>query len=127
MFPPFRFAQFSFSQIVPKFPPSQVYPRPDNTVYVCAGGSKDSLPVPADPAKVLQRPTNFRLYHLYLLVVLVEYSFLKHTYPPQVEQNPDTIEKVLQVAKQVRHSFQLVFQVTRCPGEQVRNPFQVTR
>jgi len=47
----------------------EVYPRPDNTVYVCAGGSKDSLPVPQDPDKV--------------------------------EQNPDTIDKVLQVAKQV--------------------------
>ena len=35
---------FSFS--------NQVYPRPDNTVYVCAGGSKDSLPVPQDPDKV---------------------------------------------------------------------------
>ena len=33
-------------------PNSQVYPRPDNSVYVCAGGSKDSLPVPQDPAKV---------------------------------------------------------------------------
>ena len=31
---------------------NQVYPRPDNTVYVCAGGSKDSLPVPQDPDKV---------------------------------------------------------------------------
>ena len=29
----------------------------------------------------------------------------------QVEQHPDTIEKVLQVAKQVRHFFQAIFQV----------------
>ena len=34
-------------------PSDQVYPRPDNTVYVCAGGSKDSLPPPLDPAKVM--------------------------------------------------------------------------
>ena len=40
---------------------SQVYPRPDNTVYVCAGGSKDSLPVPLDPAKV--RATNSYRQH----------------------------------------------------------------
>ena len=40
---------------------SQVYPRPDNTVYVCAGGSKDSLPVPLDPAKV--RATNSYQQH----------------------------------------------------------------
>ena len=46
----FHFHQKAFpSQMSPN---SQVYPRPDNSVYVCAGGSKDSLPVPQDPAQV---------------------------------------------------------------------------
>ena len=49
------------SQVQPNC--SQVYPRPDDTVYVCAGGSKDSLPVPLDPAKVML--TNSFQTHVY--------------------------------------------------------------
>lgn len=47
----------------------EVYPRPDNTVYVCAAATGDSTPVPEDPAKV--------------------------------QEDPDTIQKCREVAKQV--------------------------
>ena len=101
------------SLIAPKsYPSFQVYPRPDNTVYVCAGGSKDSLPVPLDPAKVMARqPFHFRLHQTFQLI-----SIGGHKYSLQVEQHPDTIEKVLQVAKQVKlipGSFPGEVQVTR--------------
>ena len=52
---------------------NQVYPRPDNTVYVCAGGSKDSLPVPQDPDKVRRILNSFKKR---LLAFLLCYAHL---------------------------------------------------